>query len=230
MLKKLLPLFVFFFTVFACTGTAQSIQNSSPQISISMSATEYLPADQIIFTININAEGDTPQSAFDLHKKRETILAGLLKKFDIPDQNIRFQPVRISKAYNHQSKNRYSQTNQQVSVTFSDFKIYEEIQLNLIENDFDSFNGSFTSSKIKEGKEIALKAAIETAKQRAILIASSSGVNLGSIHHISYSEYQINTGYRAEAAMAKISNDSMMDFEQTVGVTANISISFNIKS
>lgn len=229
MLKKSSIPFVLLLIVFGCKSNAQFIQNNSPQISVNMSATEYLPADRIVFTININAEGDAPQSAFDLHKKRESILAGLLKEFDISEKDIRFQPIRIHKAYNNQSKNRYSQTNQQASVTFSNFKIYEKIQLTLIENDFDSFNGNFTSSKIEEGKELALKAAIDAAKQRAALIASSSGVSLGSIHQISYSEYQVRSGYREEAMMAKASNDSMMDFEQTVGVTASISISFNIE-
>lgn len=214
-----------------CSATAQSVNDQSGTINISISATEYLPADMIVFNININAEDRTPRTAYQKHKEQETLLAGLLHKFEIEDENIQFQPIRIDKAYYNNRRDQSSRTNQQVSVNFDDFELYEEIQLTLIENNFDSFNGSFTSSEMEAGKEAALLSAIEAAKDRAKLIAEASGFELGDAYAITYSEHTIQP-YQAsrmeQAVMVADSGPSMMDFEQVVGVTSNISIQFRI--
>jgi uncharacterized protein YggE len=225
--------FAFIISGINCTTLAQqNNQNSQRTISINMSATELIPADLIIFTININAEGKKPQDAFNIHKKRESVLASLLKEFEMKDEDIKFQPIRINKSvnYNNRQEEIVVQTNQQVSVSFSDFAIYEKIQVTLIENGFDSFNGSFSSTKLEEGKEKALVSAIQSAKERAQFIAKQSGVKLGVITTINYSEHQVTRPMMAmeDASMSYVSKSSMMDFEQTVSVTSNISINFEI--
>jgi uncharacterized protein YggE len=218
-----------------CSTTAQSlVENPQRTISINMSATELIPADLIIFSININAEEKTPEAAFDAHKKREAVLASLLKEFDIKEEDINFQPIRMNKRTNY-NNNRQEittvQSNQQVSVSFSDFDIYEKIQVSLINNGFDSFNGNFSSTKIEEGKEKALVSAIQKAKERAAFIAEQSGVKIGDIQTINYSEHQIGRPQmvmEADMGLFKSESPSMMDFAQTVSVTSNISINFEI--
>ncbi|HCI69818.1 MAG TPA: SIMPL domain-containing protein [Balneola sp.] len=198
-----------------------------------MSATELIPADLIIFSININAEEKTPEAAFDTHKKREAVLASLLKEFDIKEESINFEPIRINKRtnYNNRQEEVTVNTNQQVSVSFSDFEIYEKIQVSLIENGFDSFNGSFSSSELEEGKDKALVSAIQQAKEKATFIAQQSGVTLGNIQTINYSEHQVNyppMAMEADVGRFKSESASMMDFAQTVSVTSTISINFEI--
>lgn len=231
-MRKLSCLSFLLLTVLLITETVQGqIPPGEKSISINMSSTELLPADLIIFNININAEADTPGEAFEIHKKRESVLADLLKKFDIKEENINFQPVQITKRYSNNGRNMIPQTNQQVSVSFSDFKIYEKIQVSLIENGFDSFNGNFSSSELSKGKVRALEAAIRSAKERAGLIAKTSGVKLGTILHIDYSDHQVSL-YRMSSmdmpAPPMVKESSMMEFDQTVSVTANISIEFAI--
>lgn len=217
-----------------CSTTAQSIvENPQRTISINMSATELIPADLIVFSININAEEKTPEATYTAHKKRETILASLLKEFDIKEEAINFQPIRMNKRTNYNNRQEVItvQSNQQVSVSFSDFSIYEKIQVTLINNGFDSFNGNFSSTKIESGKEKALISAIQKAKERAAFIADQSGVKLGVIQTINYSEHQINRpqiAMEADAMQLKAASPSMMDFAQTVSVTSNISIVFTI--
>ncbi|MEQ9090698.1 MAG: SIMPL domain-containing protein [Balneola sp.] len=217
-----------------CTTTAQSvIENSQRTISINMSATELIPADLIIFSININSEEKTPETAYDTHKNREAVLASLLKEFDIKEENINFEPIRMNKRtnYNNRQEEVTVNTNQQVSVSFSDFEIYEKIQVSLIENGFDSFNGSFSSSELEDGKDKALVSAIQKAKERAAFIAEQSGVKLGEITTINYSEHQVDYPpmfMEANRGLFKSDAPSMMDFAQTVSVTANISINFEI--
>lgn len=231
---RLIPAILFMIVGVNCSTMAQPVaENSQRTISINMSATELIPADMIIFSININADEKTPEAAFDTHKKREAVLASLLKEFDIKEENINFEPIRINKRtnYNNRQEEVTVNTNQQVSVSFSDFEIYEKIQVSLIENGFDSFNGSFSSTKIGEGKEKALVSAIQKAKERATFIAEQSGVKLGEITTINYSEHQVNYPPMAmEADMGRFKSEapSMMDFAQTASVTSNISIVFSI--
>jgi len=230
-MRRLFTLSVFLFGM-GCATQAQQIVTNQEKISINMTASESIEADVIVFNININAEGDTPRNAFSLHKERETVLANLLKKFDINEEDINFQPIRINKRYTNNGKSQLSATSQQVSVTFTDFEIYEDIQLTLIENNFDSFNGNFSSTKMEEGKEKALLSAIEAAKQKAEIIAKVSGVTLGNVINISYSDYVVTRpkSYARTEMMTMDASSSMMDFAQTVSITANVSIEFAISN
>lgn len=228
-MKKIFILSILIFGM-GCTTQARQLTDQK-KISINMTASETVEADLIIFNININAEGKSPQAAFELHKQREELLAGLLKEFDIKEENINFQPVQMNKRYTNDRNSLITATNQQVSVTFSDFGIYEQIQLTLIENNFDSFNGNFSSTKITEGKDKALSSAIQSAKEKATLIAEVSGVELGSIINISYSDYTVtprSSMTRYDMITVEAAPASMMDFDQVVTITANISIEFSI--
>lgn len=228
---RILP-FLLTLTLFLSTGMGVDARqtDSDRTLSVNMAATEYLPADLIVFTINLNAEADSPQQAFEDHKKKEELLAGLLKKHEIDTDNIRFEPVRMNKRYRNNEESMVTQTSQQVSVTFSDFSLYEEIQITLIKNGFDSFDGRFSSTTMEEGKEKALISAIELAKEKAELISETAGLSLKGIQSLSYSDHQIRypqASRSMDMVMAE-SKSGMMDFEQQVSVTANISVVFRI--
>lgn len=233
--KITLTVSLLFFGI-SCTTLAQQ-PVSERTITINMSASELLPADLIIFNVTINAEGETPQEAYELHRERESILAGLLKDLNIKEENIDFEPIRMNRRqvngnrYNNQEPQYVTNTNQSVSITFNDFDMYERIQLTLIENDFDAFNGQFSSTKIAEGKEKALISAIEASRERAELIAQTSGVEVGDIYTINYSDHQISIPRKVNSMemMSMAADATMMDFAQTVEVRSNINISYFIK-
>lgn len=222
--------FILLFLFISASGASAQMRMTPPErvLSVDMSKSTELPADLIIFSISMNAEADTPQEAFKLHKEREKLLASLLKDFNIDSKSIKFQPVQISKRYRNNNETMYSQTSQQVRVTFSDFDIYEQIQLTLIENGFDSFSGSFSSEKLEEGKQKALELAIEAAKEKAAFIAETSGVKLGQIRTVNYSEYQINTEFRAMSFKAASADAALLDIPQSVSVTAGVSITWSL--
>ncbi|MGN8225980.1 SIMPL domain-containing protein [Gracilimonas sp. BCB1] len=230
--KKLTKITLVVSMMFFGYSEKSSAQNQTDErtITINMSASEMLPADLIIFNVNINAEADSPEEAFQIHKERESLLAELLKKYDIKEDNINYEPIRMNKRYRNDDR-MTTATNQSVSLTFSDFSIYEKIQVTLIENGFDSFNGRFSSTEISQGKEKALISAIEAAKKRAELIAKTSGTSLGPVQHINYSDHQIGMPRQSDVMelQAMKSDASMMDFGQSVSVTANINISFSIE-
>jgi len=215
----------------SCATHAQ-IADGSRHLQINMTSSNQVAADQLVFTVNINAEGDSPREVYELHKQRESLLAKLLMEMDIKEENISYQPVSFSVRNQNRPRDTYSVSTQQVSVRFSDFNKYEELQIKLIENGFDQLRAQFTSSKLAEAKEMALADAIKEAKEKAIFIAEQSGAAIGEILTMNYSD-QVMQPYRRSAdelmVSAYSSAPSMMDFSPTLTVSASISITFGLK-
>lgn len=204
-------------------------------ITVTSEGSVELPADVIRFNINLNAEGDTPQKAYNLHKQREEALVKLLKKYDIKEQHIRFEPVAISKTNAgrpYTKEETVYQTRQSVSLTLSDFEVYEQIQISLIEEGFDNFSGNFLSTEAEKGKDRALRKAINNAKEKARIIADESGVEMGSIVAIEYTHRQIGPAYARSNDMIAVqaSESQLMKYDQVVTVMADITIKFQIMS
>jgi len=216
-------LWVFFFA--AVSAQAQN------EININTTASVLVPADQISFRITINAEADTPQQAYELHKKREKVLINLLKKHKIKEKNIKFEPISINRInegrYNNTEK-EYVRTRQTVVLTMGDFDQYEEIQLTLIENEFDEFSGNFMSSRTEQDEEEALKKALKLARSKAETISTETGLSITGIKNISYSYRQGPPQPVMEMAAMK-SSDSLMEFAQTVSVTASVSVTYGFE-
>ena len=210
----------------------QSTEPDPKVMSISAEGQVELTADIIQFNINLNAMAEKPQKAYEMHKQREKALVKLLKEYNIQEKEIRYQPISISRINNYPRNDTVGtrfQTNQSVSLKLDDFDIYEKIQIGLIENDFDSFSGQFSSSESKQGEDEALRKAIQIAKEKAGLIAKETGVTLGEVHHINYSHNVSNPMHRRSAAMEmQTGSDQLMQFEPTVTVSAMVSIGFEI--
>lgn len=214
-------------TSFLAFGTVQAQDNT---ISINSSATVEIPADQLVFNININAEAENPQEAYKQHQQREQILLNLLKKHQIDEENINFQPISISNINTHRNDQEPRiRTRQQVSLTLSDFDRYEEIQIALIEEEYDDFSGQFISSESDNGKNEALKDALNSARQKAELIAEQSGLTLTGIHSVdfSYNQSPPRPMMMEMAARDDTSGSLISEYAQTVSVSASVSVRYN---
>lgn len=213
---------------FISSVQAQAQSENENLISVNIEASEIVPADIIIFNIQLNTEASAPQLAFNEHKKLESVLVDLLKKNMILEKDITFDPIRLSyQNLNNRDNTKVARTNQSVSVSFTNFELYDSIQIALLENGFNSFNGSFSSSKIEEGKNKALVKAIELAKEKAELIAKSSGLSLIGVYFISFGDSP-TTGFLKNSSfeMASMRDSSLLEFDQTMKVTANINMVF----
>jgi uncharacterized protein YggE len=201
-------------------------------LSVTVTGKVHLTADQVIFNINVNAEGKTPKAAYNLHKSREKALVNLLDKYDIKEKNIQYEPVSIREERHRQGNNEYDTTyvtHQQVKLTLSNFDVFTKIQIGLIEHDYDDFSAHFTSSKIEKGKDEALKAAIKKARAKARLIAAQSEVELGPVQQITYSSaHPPAPVVKFQAKAAGSNSGSMLKYQQTVTVSATISIQYKL--
>lgn len=211
------------------TGTSQPDPNI---ISISAEGHVEVAADIIQFNINLNAEGDTPQETYDLHKEREKVLVEQLKKHDIKEEDLKFDPISINKTYNgnrNTNQGKRIQTRQSVILTLDDFDIYEEIQITLIENNFDEFRGNFTSSESEKGKDEALKKALQQARAKANIIAEESGLTIKGIKSINHSSSSRPPRPMMEMTASKASDGTLLEFDQSVSVSANVSVTYEFE-
>ncbi|MFH5832883.1 SIMPL domain-containing protein [Halalkalibaculum sp. DA3122] len=231
-MRYLLILLSFYFIV----PPAPAQQPQDNIISVTASGEVELPADIIQFNINLNAEADTPQKAYELHKEREKVLVDLLDRYEVNEDQIRFQPISIQKRYTDEyvpggerERKEIFQTKQQVSLALRDFEIYEQIQVTLIEHSFDQFSGNFLSSDQQQGEDEALRQAMRKAQNKVDIIAEEAGVVLGDIKSINYHESQYYPGQRMESmAMKAADSPSLMQYEQTVILEASVTIQYTI--
>lgn len=209
-------------------------QTAERSIHVQTAGRVEIPADQILFSIQISLEADEPKTAFQQHRERENYLARLIKQSGIEESQITYQPVRISKVDRHRptsSQNnepRY-QTRQQVQLRLSDFALFDTMQVKLIDHGFDTFSAQFSSSETDKGRKQALDKALEEARDKAQQIAAQMGLELGKIQNIDYSKDGNGPVYRSTDAF-QMSSESMMDFSQTISVTESVSVTYSIAS
>ncbi|HLR26359.1 MAG TPA: SIMPL domain-containing protein [Fodinibius sp.] len=217
-----------FLSLFIIAGATYAQENQT--ITINSRASVEVPADRIAFNIQINAEADGPQEAFDLQKKREQMLIELLKKHQIKEENIQFDPISISKINQHRKEvEQKIRTRQEVTLSITDFSKYEQIQLSLIDNGFDEFNGQFKSSEAEQARDDALIEALEEARRKAELIANQSGLTLKGVKSIDYSNHAgpRPVAMRDYVATAKESNSMISEYDQTVSISAAVSVQYH---
>ncbi|TYP95545.1 putative conserved protein YggE, contains kinase-interacting SIMPL domain [Fodinibius salinus] len=214
----------FALSLFVLAGTVQA-QN---EISINATADVAVPADEISFQITLNAQAPTPQEAYGIHQKREQVLIEQLKKHEISEEDIHFKPVSIRKSHNNnypKGERQQVQTQQNVTLSLSDFDTYEQIQVTLIENGFDQFSGEFSSSKSKKAEEEALKKALKIARQKANIIASETGLTISGIKNVNYN---YDHSPSPSIAMRSQSTASLIEeYDQSVSISARISVTYN---
>lgn len=216
----------FVLTLFVFAGTVQA-QN---EIAIDATADVVVPADEILFQITLNAEAPTPQEAHKLHQERENVLVQQLKKYNISEENIHFEPISIQKTYSNdypKGERQRAQTRQNITLSLDDFDAYEQIQITLIENGFDQFSGEFSSTETVKAEDEALKKALKIAREKADIIASETGLTISGIKNINYSYNQRPPQPMQMEMRTKTSGSLIDEYDQSVNITARVSVTFN---
>lgn len=227
---KSITLFFILFSAVACNSLAQQSERvSSDYQTISVNATGEVqaPADIIQLQVAISIYNQSAREAFNRHKQQESFLTDLLIDEGIDDENIRVQPVSINPGRSSSNRDGY-ETRQQVLVQLTDIEQFQTIQLILIENGFDNFSGSFSSSEMDTAQEDAVKLAVEEAGKKAGLIAGEAGRTLGEVLRIEYGS-SMPAVYRSERlSMDMSSGGSLLQFEQTVPVRETVQIVYRL--
>lgn len=231
-MKKYIVLLLLVTSAFFYTARAQTTQQIPGTISVDATGEVSVPADLIHFNVQIVQFRESAREAFEAHKELESFLTNLLIEEDIDDENIRANPISINPRreapmVQGREGRRGFETRQQVTIELDDISRFEEMQMILIENDFDNFSGSFGSSQIEEARDEALAKAVDEARRKADILAVAAGTEIGSMVSIEYgsSSNRPMPSYRMEMAYDS-SGGSLLQFERTIPVQEQVHMVF----
>jgi len=199
-------------------------------ITISSIGQAFAPADIAFLTINISISDEDAERAFELHRERESFLAGLLQELNFQDDKIRYQPITI-RPNRQRDGDIHSITSQQIRLELEEIEMLSELQISLIQNGFDNFSGNLSSTKIEDAGDEALRNAVNIARKDAEILALASDKTLGKVISINHtSDYSYRPSAMAETFQMREmdSGPSMFDFSQIVSVEKRITITFNL--
>jgi uncharacterized protein YggE len=197
-----------------------------------------LPADRVAIHVNINASDESkPAKAYDRHLELELKLVKLLQEFQIPDTDITYSLLTIGRQsyYDDHDQKSVIGTSQSVSIHLDSISRYTELQLKLISAGFQNVSANYFSSEAKAGEKVAMKRAIQRAKEKAAILASESGRKLGKILRVSDTEEtepRLSESYRMNSDEIKLQAgvvSSLSQIPQVVKVHAQVKVLFELK-
>lgn len=155
-------------------------------VRVTADAEVMAPPDRV--TITAGTQYKTTHLQQDSKMLQQNIEKALnfCKTQGIKDKNIQIQNVSIMPSYyNLEGKRTQTPTytlSQSFSVTLEDLSQYETILYGLLDNGINQVQDvRFYSSQIQEFRDQARNLAIRNAKEKAVLLAKSSGTTVGKI-------------------------------------------------
>ena len=202
-------------------------ESSSPKEVIEITATVYVPANQIQLKIIITTEGETAQSTYEKHQERENFLTDQLKNIDISEEQIQYQPIQI-RPFTQRDRTKLIRTSQMVQITIKETETYINLQQLLIQEGFDTFSASFSSDGLEQAKLDALEEAVEEAGRIAATLTAAAGVKLGGIQSVVYGAGSGRPPVmpRAELALSDASA-GLMEFAQQIPVHQTVTVVYS---
>jgi uncharacterized protein YggE len=217
---------LFYFFVFAAVYQVNLYPQSNPFIVIETTSTIQIPADEILFNINLSVENDEPSRAFDEHKKLEKNMVNILKDFGVADSNINFSLLQINRSAIEPDIK--FQTYQTINVKLLHLKEYEPFQIALLSNGIYNFNGQFASKSIDVHDEERYEAALNKAKMEAETVARSLNKKVGSILEINLMEGDRPVIIREMMFSANDKSGGLIDIPQFLKVNTGIRVKFEL--
>lgn len=193
-----------------------------------------IPADQVLFSINLNYKDyDNVKTAFDLHKSAETKLLSLLKKLKVPTKNITYSLISFQRQteFMENGKRRdYFGTQQNIDVKIEELASYPAFLIELVNEGFTNVSTAFTSSKANDFHATLIEKAIEQAKKKAEVMAKASGRKLGRVTRVS-DTVQSDPVFRAELGYAKMANNDgfISQIPQSVKKNVTVNVVFELE-
>lgn len=210
---------------------AQS-NTSDERIQVLAEAEIELPADQVIFNVNLSYKDyDDVKVAFNNHKKAEEALLKFLKDLKIPNKNITYSLVSFQRhnEYSPDGKSKeFFATQQNVTIKLEDLKAYPDLLIKLVNAGYTNVNTAFTSSKENDFHDTLLEKAIAQAEKKAAVLAKASDRKLGKVTRVSDS-IQNDPVFRAEAMYAKADSGFISEIPQTIKKSISLNVVFELE-
>ncbi len=125
----------------------------------------------------------TQYKPIEFIKLKKKKLAKLISNLGIPDSNVSYSLLRISKTHIRKVKNNYK-TNQKIKLVLKDFSLYEKIQIELLKMGINEFNSIFSSTEINKARKEAISNLVRAAKKEAEIYANNLGLKVKKVIEI----------------------------------------------
>lgn len=195
-MKKLLSLIL---ALLMTAALPAALAESAPRrMLVSGSATVALPADTATLQIGVNTRKLTVKEA---QKENAEIMARVmnaLKETGVEEQDIITSQFNVNTEYDYsnsallggETQILYYRVQNNVSVTIHDLSMIGSILDAAMDAGANTSYGiSFSSTQENEAYQKALSRAVEDAMQKAMVLATASGVKLGSLITITQNTY-----------------------------------------
>jgi uncharacterized protein len=208
---------------------------SSETISVTGLAEIDFTSDLIVWSGTFNRYGFELKTAYSTLKQDETAIKAYLNSKGIPDSNIVFSSVNITKNY----QRKYDDKGNEISADFSGYTLTGKVRvesrdINRVEKlsreitellekgiELNSNEPQYYYTKLNELKIDLLAKASEDAKTRAETIAKNSGGSLGGIKKATMGVFQI-TGKNANEDYSYGGAFNTTNKEKTASITLKV--------
>ena len=219
-----------FFAILLITLPTSLAQNKNELIySIDVQGAITVPADKIVFTISLTEENENPQTVYDNHKIVEQKLIDFLNYLSIPDSNITYSLLSITKSNKSKKDKIVFKTSQNVRFVLFDLEKYEDVQIGLLQNGVYVFRSAFSTTHEEEAKRMGIENAIITAQKEAEIFAENIGMKVSRIVGV---EAIVREGLHSEGVYMTVSTsrDVLFDIPQSFQARTKIKIKFALVS
>lgn len=157
--------------------------SDTPLITVSGSATEFIPVEELHFTISIEVlDGELPMVRQQSKAEAKRVFS-YLSEAKIPNQYIQTKTININKNYDHRNGRKtllgYKAT-QSIYVCLKDMDLFDKVIDSLLTMKSVSVAGpEYKSSQYKDAMMKAKIAAVQDAKNRAKVMAESIDQSVG---------------------------------------------------
>lgn len=236
-------IFILLLMICSFNVIGQTISSENRIVVIGMAEVE-IPADRIVFQVSLTSkEENDVKKPYDSHKRKELNLLSFLSDLKIPNKNVNYTLINISKRVvfedivKENKRKVYFETSQTVTITIDSLKKYSPFILKLIDAGFDDVSTSFTSSKINNFQDKLLEKAIEMAKKKAQVMAKSSNRELGRIVKVmdteetdpNFNNNWFNSSYEAKAGGAAGGTYEIISIPQSITKSMSVKVVFELK-
>lgn len=192
-------------SVFIIAGTLKYRFRSAETITVTGLAEKDFIADQIVWSGNFVRNGFELKTVYDDIKRDEAEIKRYLNAAGIPDSNIVFSSVNMSRNYDQ----KFDAEGRNIGSTFTGYNLTESVTVdsrnlavvekmsreitNLLQKgiELNSSSPGYYYSRLNELKIDLLAKASADAKQRAESIAKNSGTGLGDLRKANMGVFQI---------------------------------------
>ncbi|MCJ7553339.1 MAG: SIMPL domain-containing protein [Ignavibacteriaceae bacterium] len=218
---------LFFILSLFTTINSQTITNSF--IIIDADSRIEIPAKEITFAIVIEQVDTNAQNAYNGLKQLEEKFIPLLKEFNIPDSNISYSLSKFRREGGFNNRPVQFKANENIVIKLYDFKQYEPFQLALLSIGIYSFNGTFSTTEIKEAREIGFRIALEKAEQEAKLISNQLGRELGKVLEVESKNKDYVVTSPMQGMYSTVEEMKLIDIPQHVTLYTNVKVKYELK-